>query len=151
MREQALWWMATAKRDLERAKAALSLGDRAAAVFWAQQAAEKALKSLHIALRGDAPKTHSIRRLVEELGLDLGLSAGELEEAYELTQYYYLSRYPDIVEGLPDEAISGRTAERAVRAAERIVRAAEEALERISGKDSSVGGGACGAAECEGC
>ena len=52
-----------------------------------------------IALKDYAPKTHSIRRLFEELGSNLGLSSEELESAYELTQYYYLSRYPNIVEG----------------------------------------------------
>lgn len=129
VREQVWWWMKAAERDLERARTSLSLDDRAAAVFWAQQAAEKALKSLHLALRGDIPKVHSIRRLIEDLGLDLGLSEEELEEAYELTQYYYLSRYPDVVEGVPDEAISRRTAERAVQAAGRVVRAAEKVLE----------------------
>ena len=59
-------------------------------------------------------------------------AAGELEEAYELTQYYYVARYPDIVEGLPDEVISGRTAERAVAAARRVVEAAERAVEEAS-------------------
>ncbi len=132
IREQALWWLSTAKRDLERAATSLELGDRGAAVFWAQQAAEKALKALLLAFRGSFPKTHSIRRLVEELGLDLGLSKEELEDAYELTQYYYLSRYPDIVEGVPDDAISRRTAERAVEAARRIVRAAEEVLAKTA-------------------
>ncbi|MEB2836838.1 MAG: HEPN domain-containing protein [Desulfurococcales archaeon] len=65
--------------------------------------------------------------------MDLGLSEEELEDAYELTQYYYLPRYPDVVEGLPDEAISRRTAERAVAIAGRIVERAREALEGAAG------------------
>ena len=129
IREQALWWLRVAERDLERARRSLSYDDRAAAVFWAQQAAEKALKALLLAFKGGFPKTRSIRRLTEELGMDLGLSEEELEDAYELTQYYYLPRYPDVVEGLPDEAISRRTAERAVAVAGRIVERAREALE----------------------
>ena len=60
------------------------------------------------------------------------MSQEELEEAYELTQFYYLPRYPDIVEGVPDEAISEQTARRAVAIAERVVRAAREALENLS-------------------
>jgi len=131
IREQALWWLSVAERDLERAKRSLEEGDRGAATFWSQQAAEKALKAVLLATRGDFPKTHSIRRLFQELGSSLGLSEEELEEAYELTQFYYLPRYPDIVEGVPDEAISERTARRAVAIAERVVKAAREALERV--------------------
>jgi len=133
MREEAVWWMRTARRDLERARAALAMGDRAAAVFWAQQAAEKALKALLVALRGWFPRTHNIRALFEALGSDLGLSREELEAAYALTKYYQLARYPDIVEGLPDDVIGRREAEEAVRAAEAVVRAAEEALEELGG------------------
>lgn len=136
IREQALWWLGVAERDLERAKRSLEEGDKGAATFWSQQAAEKALKAVLLATKGDFPKTHSIRRLFQELGSNLGLSDEELEEAYELTQFYYLPRYPDIVEGVPDEAISERTARRAVAIAERVVKAAREALERILGQST---------------
>lgn len=139
MREQVRWWLLAAKRDLERAEVSLSLGDKAAATFWAQQAAEKALKALLLYFRGGFPKTHNIKRLLDELGLDLGLSSEELEDAYELTQYYHISRYPDIVEGLPDEAISLRSARRAVEAARRIVERAERTLEEASQGDRRLG------------
>ena len=129
MREQARWWILSAKRDLERARHSLEIGDRVGAVFWSQQAAEKALKGLLLHFKGGFPKTHSIRRLFEELGYNLGLSEEELEEAYELTQYYHLSRYPDIVEGVPDEAISRKSAGEAVAIASRIVEASERAVE----------------------
>ena len=134
IREQALWWLGVAKRDLERAKRSLEEGDKGAATFWSQQAAEKALKAVLLATKGDFPETRSIRRLFQELGSNLGLNGEELEEAYELTQFYYLPRYPDIVEGVPDEAISERTARRAVAIAERVVKAARETLERILGQ-----------------
>ncbi len=45
VREEAFWWIRTARRDLERVYRSIGEGDRGAAVFWAQQAAEKALKS----------------------------------------------------------------------------------------------------------
>ena len=117
---------------MSRIVPSLGEGGRAAATFWAQQAAEKALKGLLQAFRGSYSKTRSIRGLFEDLGLDLGLSGEELGDAFELTQYYYLSRYPDVIEGLPDEVISRRSAERAVKAARRIVEAAEGALEEAS-------------------
>lgn len=59
VREEAFWWIRTAKRDLERAYRSIGEGDRGAAVFWAQQAAEKALKAVLIAVKGYAPHTHS--------------------------------------------------------------------------------------------
>jgi len=133
--ERVQWWIKAAERDLERAVDSLSRNDRAAAAFWAQQAAEKALKGLLLVFKGGFPATHSIKRLIEELGMDLGLSGDELENAYELTQYYYISRYPDIVEGLPDEAISRRAAERAVGVSRRIVEAAKRALGQDAGAD----------------
>ncbi len=132
MREQVRWWLQAARRDLERAELSLRHGDRAGAAFWAQQAAEKALKALLLHFKGGFPKTHNIRRLFTELGSNLGLGEEELEDAYELTQYYHLACYPDIVEGLPDEAISWRSARRAVEAARRVVEAAEAALEEAA-------------------
>jgi len=93
IREQALWWLGVAERDLKRAKSSLEEGDKGAATFWSQQAAEKALKAVLLATKGDFPETRSIRRLFQELGSNLGLSDEELEEAYELTQFYYLPRY----------------------------------------------------------
>ncbi len=62
----------------------------------------------------------------------MGLSREELEEAYELTKYYHLARYPDIVEGLPDESISRASAERAVSAAEKVVEHAKRVMEEAS-------------------
>ena len=49
--------------------------------------------------------------------------------------FYYLSRYPDIVEGVPDDVISEKTARRAVETARRVVGAAKklwrELLEKV--------------------
>ena len=87
------------------------------------------MRGLLLHFKGGFLETHSIRRLFEELGYNLGLSEEELEAAYELTQYYYLSRYPDIVEGVPDEAISRKSAGEAVAIASRIVEASERAVE----------------------
>jgi len=128
MREEVFWWLELAKRDLERAKRAKEFEDKVSMVFWSQQAVEKALKALALAVKRDIPKTHSIRRLKEFIGEDLGLPINVWERAYELTQYYYVSRYPDIVEGLPDEAISRETAYNAIEVAEKVVRAVENRL-----------------------
>ena len=132
IRETARLWVLMAKRDLERAEHSLEIGDRAAAVFWSQQAVEKALKGLLMAFKGWFPKTHNIRKLFMELGMTLGLDDATLEASYELTQYYHLARYPDLLEDLPDEVISGETARRAVEIAAKVVGRAEKAMEQAT-------------------
>lgn len=131
LREEVYWWIELAKRDLERAKRAVEHDDRVSMVFWSQQAVEKALKALALAVKRDAPKTHNIRRLKEFIGLDLDLSRESWEKAYELTQYYYVSRYPDIVEGVPDQIISSKTGREAVEIAEKIVEAVMNEVKRL--------------------
>jgi len=137
VREQALWWLETAERDLGRAKRSLSEDDRAAATFWSQQAAEKALKALLLAIKGSFPKTYSLRRLLEEVGPSFRFERAD--ELAELTTYYYISRYPDALEGVPDESISRRSAERAVELSSEVVRRAKEVMEAILGDDREVG------------
>ena len=127
-----LFWLRAAKKDLERAARALDEDDRVSTVFWSQQAAEKALKAVLLATKGVFPRTHNIRRLFEELGSNLGLDEETLEEAYALTKWYHVARYPDIAGGVPDELISRREAEEAFRAARAVVRAAEDALEELA-------------------
>lgn len=126
--EQARWWLKSAQRDLERSRGSLEWGDTAGSVFWSQQAAEKVLRALYLQEKGWFPKTHNIRRLMEGLETPLELSPEERERAYELTQYYSLSRCPDITEGPPEDVIGRETARRALEVAERVVRAAAKAM-----------------------
>jgi len=128
MREEVFWWLGLAKKDLERAIRARDDKDKVSMVFWSQQSVEKALKALALAVRRDIPKTHNIRRLREFIGETLGLPEEVWEKAYELTQYYYVSRYPDIVEVIPDEVISLDTANEAVDIAEKVVKAVERRI-----------------------
>ena len=128
MREEVFWWLGLAKKDLERAIRARDDKDKVSMVFWSQQSVEKALKALALAVRRDIPKTHNIRRLREFIGETLGLPEEVWEKAYELTQYYYVSRYPDIVEGIPDEVISMDTANEAVDIAREVVKAIERRI-----------------------
>jgi len=126
----------TAEKDLKRAERALEDDDRVAATFWSQQAAEKALKALLLAFKGWFPKTHSLKRLLEELEIEI---VENVDELAELTAYYYISRYPDALEGVPDESISRSTAERSLKLASEVVRRAKEVMERISEEDNEVG------------
>jgi HEPN domain-containing protein len=57
-------WLATARRDFERAEAVVRTPDPEAAVFFFQQAAEKALKAVLWAEGISFPYTYSIDRLL---------------------------------------------------------------------------------------
>jgi HEPN domain-containing protein len=97
---------------LSRAKANLTLAEKGGRLkgvvfedlcFSAQQAAEKALKSVCMARGLDFPKTHSLVRLIDILEAD-GLEVpGNVREADILTQYAVQSRYPSVVEDITKE------------------------------------------------
>ncbi|RLI06677.1 DNA-binding protein, partial [Candidatus Bathyarchaeota archaeon] len=61
-------WLREAEDDLSAAKDLLRLGRYSKACFFAQQAAEKALKALLIKRAGVFETTHSVLRLLEVLG-----------------------------------------------------------------------------------
>lgn len=97
---EALRWLTTAREDLA---AATALEDRemySHCCFLAQQAAEKAMKSVWIEVDED-PWGHSIQKLIRELPSTC--STGRFDElvhaASTLDRYYIPARYPN---GLPD-------------------------------------------------
>jgi len=70
--------------------------------FHAQQAAEKAIKAVLIHLEIPAPKSHSIRMLLDLLS-DTLLVPEVVEDATILTDYAVMSRYPGDVEPVEEE------------------------------------------------
>ena len=89
-------WLRKAEEDLLVAENELHNVAWASA-FHAQQAAEKALKALLVALKVDPPRTHEIEfllRLLEEKGVE----TSEVSEAGKLTDYAVEARYPDFEE-----------------------------------------------------
>ncbi|NMP25158.1 HEPN domain-containing protein [Sulfobacillus harzensis] len=90
----ALEWLSFATRDLEAARTLSQLPSQAStACFHAQQAAEKALKSLYAASGQTPPKTHDLDVLREKLpgGDDL---SSLVEACTVLSMYAVDSRYP---------------------------------------------------------
>ena len=97
---------------LLRAKSNLSLAEKGGRLkgvlledlcFNAQQAAEKALKSVCLAKGLDFPKTHSVVHLVDVLEAG-GVSVPEtVREADVLTHYAVQSRYPSWAEEVTQE------------------------------------------------
>lgn len=90
MRDEAAQWLRLSQTDLRTAHQLLQDEIYYAAAFFAQQAGEKALKSLWIAQHAElAPKTHNLVTLSTNLGGDEAIiqAAAELSPAYVLTRY----------------------------------------------------------------
>jgi HEPN domain-containing protein len=91
------------------------------ACFLAQQAGEKALKSLlyYLGARRTALLTHSLVEMVLESQKKGAISADLLGPARELDLHYIPSRYPSgLPSGYPHQFYDRETAESALRAAE---------------------------------
>jgi HEPN domain-containing protein len=97
---QARRWLQTAEEDLRAAEALYAAKFYAQACFYAQQSAEKAVKSLWYAL-DTLPWGHSIQQLVTEFPFSEQLPNIEawIDKGALLDKFYIPTRYPN---GLPD-------------------------------------------------
>lgn len=123
-------WMRQAAADLATARDIAS-SHSYAACFFAQQAAEKAVKALQIAASGMLPRTHSLGRLTE-LTKDVVREFDEAaarRRAAQLDRLYTETRYPDAIpDTIPAEYFTRQDADDAIAAADRIVQAVVRAL-----------------------
>ncbi|WP_027882651.1 HEPN domain-containing protein [Meiothermus rufus] len=87
-------WLEQARANLGHAERSLAFGDFAWACFAAQQAAEAALKALHLRL-GQVAWGHSLLDLIEALPEAAQPPPGFLDKARVLDKYYIPTRYPD--------------------------------------------------------
>ncbi len=85
-------WLAQAVRDLEQARSSKAEGRHEWACFAAHQAAEKAVKSLHLKF-GQEAWGHVIAQLVTEAPLSFPEEL--LEKARVLDNFYIPTRYPN--------------------------------------------------------
>lgn len=121
MPNRAQDWLNQAKKDLEQAKDSQRLGHHEWACFAAQQAAEKAVKGLHLHL-GQEAWGHVVAKLLEELPKTLEIPAELLEKAKVLDNFYIPSRYPNShPEGAPFEHYGSVQSNEAVRYASEII------------------------------
>ena len=118
-------WLRQAQDDLEAAEVLVRSGKYAQGAFFAQQAGEKALKAVWLALDAD-PWGHSLARLIKDLPDEEARRRLEplLEVALALDKLYVPTRYPDaLAELTPGEAYTQGEAEAAVRQATSVVEA----------------------------
>jgi HEPN domain-containing protein len=114
-------WFAQALRDLEQAADSAAAGRHEWACFAAQQAAEKAVKALHLR-HGQEAWGHVVRRLLEELPASISVPAGLLDAARGLDLHYLPTRYPNGHDaGPPAEHYGQLQSDEAVRYARQII------------------------------
>lgn len=94
MPNRARDWLGQAERDLELAGLAAGADKHEWACFAAHQAAEKAVKALHLH-RGQEAWGHVIRVLLEELPGDIEVAPELLDRARVLDAFYIPTRYPN--------------------------------------------------------
>jgi len=121
---EARRWLQQALYDLKAARWNIQGGFHDTACFLAQQAGEKALKSLlyYVGSKRSALLTHSLIEMIEAAKKQVNALAGLLDEARQLDLHYIPSRYPNgLPSGYPHRFYGKPMAEQAVAAAERIL------------------------------
>jgi len=94
MPNRAQDWLNQADRDLEQAKDSRVAERHEWACFAGQQAAEKAVKALHLHL-GQEAWGHVIARLLTDLPRSVAVPEEILEKGRVLDNFYIPSRYPN--------------------------------------------------------
>jgi HEPN domain-containing protein len=112
-------WFAQALRDLEQAVDSQAADRHEWSCFACHQAAEKAVKALHLRL-GQEGWGHVVAKLLREL--PDGVPDSLVEAAQVLDNYYVPSRYPNgHPEGAPFEHYGSRQSEEALSCARTII------------------------------
>jgi HEPN domain-containing protein len=86
-------WLNQAVRDLEQAQDSRRAGRHEWACFAAQQAAEKAVKALHLHL-GQEAWGHVVATLLSELPASISVPLELVEKGRVLDNFYIPARYP---------------------------------------------------------
>ena len=121
MPNRARDWFNQATRDLEQAEDSRRAARHEWACFAAQQAAEKAVKALHLHL-GQEAWGHVVARLLQELPDTIRVPGELVEKGRVLDSFYIPPRYPNShPEGAPFEHYGPLQSEEAIRYAHEIL------------------------------
>ncbi len=91
---RAFDWFSQAQRDLEQAEDSRRAGRHEWACFAAHQAAEKAVKALHLSL-GQEAWGHVVAKLLQELPSEVSVPGELVEKGRVLDNFYVPTRYPN--------------------------------------------------------
>lgn len=119
MADRSRDWLSQAERDLEQATESQQSERHEWACFASHQAAEKAVKALHLS-RGQEAWGHVVARLLTELPMEV---PAELVHAGQVLDNFYVpTRYPNgHPEGAPFEHYGPRQSEEALDSARSII------------------------------
>lgn len=121
MPERSKDWMRQAEADLRHAKNSRDAGDFEWACFAAQQAAEKAVKSLFQKLHLDA-WGHTVSLLLANLPPEITITKGLVDKAKVIDKHYIPARYPNGFEsGAPTDFYTPGEADTAIKIASVII------------------------------
>lgn len=120
MKDETRLWLTYAEENFEMARLALERGYLNACLQNAQQAVEKGLKAVLVEVRGEFPKTHSIRELVRVAAGEKVLVAVSAEECDLFDSIYFPSKYP-VFGVLPEQFADWKAGVQCVRIAERVL------------------------------
>jgi HEPN domain-containing protein len=119
-------WLAQADRDLEQAWASQRDGRHEWACFAAHQAAEKAIKAVHLG-KGQEAWGHVVAQLLRELPLEVPPEL--IDRARVLDNFYIPTRYPNgHPGGAPFEHYSAIQSTQAIEYADQIIAFARAAM-----------------------
>lgn len=119
MTSRAADWFEQALRDLEQAESSRRDARHEWACFAAQQAAERAVKAVHLALAQDA-RGHVMARLLTELPVNV--PDGLIDKAKVLDGFYIPTRHANShAEGPPFEHFGALQSDEALRYAREII------------------------------
>ena len=114
-------WLTQAERDLDQAIDSRAAGRHEWACFAAHQAAEKAVKALHLSC-GQQVIGHVVRVLIEHLPESVTVPASFPDLARTLDAYYVPTRYPNgHPSGAPGDHYGDLQSEQAIDYARQIV------------------------------
>ena len=114
-------WFNQALRDIEQAEDSRKAGRHEWACFAAQQAAEKAVKALHLYMHQEA-WGHVIAKLLKELPESVNIPEDLIDKARVLDNFYIPPRYPNShPEGAPFDHYGPLQSEEAIRYAREII------------------------------
>lgn len=116
--EAKLLWE-QALEDLKTAEVLIEVKRYYASVFFSQQATEKALKAWYIESKREfPPKTHSLLRLSNELGIE---DEGIIDAVLDLNPEYVVTRYPDAANEVPAKIYNERMAIEHLEKAKKVI------------------------------
>ncbi|MBN2559525.1 MAG: HEPN domain-containing protein [Phycisphaerae bacterium] len=121
MPNRAQDWLKQAARDLEQPEESRRSERYEWACFASHQAAEKAVKALHLSL-GQEAWGHVVARLLSDLPESTAVPAKLIEKAHVLDGFYVASRYPNgHPAGAPFEHYGALQSDEGVRYAREII------------------------------